>query len=71
MWQLRISLEEMKQVVEPAGAIALAALLSPAFQELKADAKAAGAPLRSVAAISCGGNVAVELLPQHIAPQEE
>jgi threonine dehydratase len=64
---LRISLVEMKQAVEPAGAIALAALLSPAWRQLAAQAEAQGAPLRSVAAISCGGNVDIGQLARYCA----
>ena len=64
---LRISSGEMKQLVEPAGAIALAALLSPAWRQLCSEAEAAGSPLRSVAAISCGGNVDIGQLAQYCA----
>lgn len=57
---MRISLLEMKQAVEPAGAVALAALLSPAFAAVR-EAGVVGhdgkrRPLRNVAAIICGGN---------------
>ena len=64
---LRVSLLEMKQAVEPAGAIALAALLSPAWTRLAAQAEAQGAPLRSVAAISCGGNADIGQLARYCA----
>lgn len=64
---LRISLCEMKQAVEPAGAIALAALLSPGWRQLCEEAEAAGAPLRKVAAISCGGNAEIGQLAQYCA----
>ena len=64
---LRVSLLEMKQAVEPAGAIALAALLSPAWSRLAAQAEAQGAPLRSVAAISCGGNADIGQLARYCA----
>ena len=64
---LRFSLGEMKQLVEPAGAIALAALLSPGWSQLCAEAEATGAPLRSVAAISCGGNVGIGQLAEYCA----
>ncbi len=50
------------QVVEPAGAIALAALLSPQWRQLCAEAEARGAPLRRVAAVSCGGNAEISQL---------
>jgi threonine dehydratase len=68
---MRTSLLEMKQVVEPAGAVALAALLSPGFARIRSegvmtDGGGGGGggregggrrPLRTVAAIICGGNV--------------
>ena len=50
------------------GAVALGALLSPGFQALRKEAEAAGAPLRTVAAISCGGNVDVDRLAELTAP---
>ena len=53
-------LNELKQVVEPAGAVTLAALLSPAFQMLRDDEASSGRPINSVVAILCGGNVDVE-----------
>ena len=40
--------------MEPAGAVALAGLLSPAFAALRDDPER---PLRRVAAVVCGGNV--------------
>mmetsp|Transcript_72955 Transcript_72955/g.219045 ORF Transcript_72955/g.219045 Transcript_72955/m.219045 type:complete len:216 (-) Transcript_72955:350-997(-) len=52
----RLAFSELKQVVEPAGAVTLAALLSPAFASLRDEAAAAGQPLTHVAAIVCGGN---------------
>ena len=62
---LRVSLLEMKQAVEPAGAVALAALLSPAFSAVR-DAgiidNGAWRPLRNVAAVICGGNVDPDVL---------
>ena len=58
---MRISLFEMKQGVEPAGAVCLAALLSPAFATVR-DQGIAGRPLRNVAAVVCGGNVDPGLL---------
>lgn len=58
---MKISLLEMKQVVEPAGAVALAALLSPAFALVRdagvIDDDGRRRPIRNVAAIICGGNV--------------
>jgi serine racemase len=63
---MTISLLEMKQVVEPAGAVALAALLSPAFALVRdegvIDDDGNRRPLRNVAAIICGGNID----PQHL-----
>lgn len=53
---LSITMRELKQAVEPAGALALACLLSPAFGALQHEAAAAGAPLREVAVVVCGGN---------------
>ena len=62
---IRISVVEMKQAVEPAGAVALAALLSPAFSAVR-DAgiidNGAWRPLRNVAAVICGGNVDPDVL---------
>jgi len=57
---MRTSLLEMKQVVEPAGAVALAALLSPGFARIRSEGVMTDGgrrPLRTVAAIICGGNV--------------
>lgn len=54
---MRDTAAHMGQVVEPAGAVATAALLSPAFREEQRRAQAAGRPLRRVAAIVCGGNI--------------
>ena len=51
---LRLTASELKQAVEPAGAVALAGLLSPAFAALRDDPER---PLRRVAAVVCGGNV--------------
>ncbi|EOD09507.1 hypothetical protein EMIHUDRAFT_308811 [Emiliania huxleyi CCMP1516] len=68
---MRIALLELKQVVEPAGALTLAALLSPAFKQLR-EACAAHAraqhehQLRHVAAIVCGGNIDLETLFLHV-----
>ena len=58
----RVALTELKQVVEPAGAVTLAALLSPGFATLRDEAAASGKPLRDVAAIVCGGNTDLEAL---------
>lgn len=49
---MRTMLVEMKQAVEPAGAVALAAALSPDFARLRDRQK-----LSNVAVIVCGGNV--------------
>ncbi|KAH8087686.1 serine racemase [Aureococcus anophagefferens] len=51
---LRLTASELKQAVEPAGAVALAGLLSRAFAALRDDPER---PLRRVAAVVCGGNV--------------
>lgn len=59
---MRYSLIEMKQVVEPAGALTLAALFSPAFATLREQHQ-----LRNVAAVVCGGNVDPEAYAQMIA----
>ena len=53
---LCLTMAELKQAVEPAGAMALACLLSPAFRELQQEAEAEGAPLREVGVVVCGGN---------------
>lgn len=54
---MRLALVEMKQVVEPAGALTLAALLSDEFAALRTTDG-----LQSVAAVVCGGNVDPEAL---------
>jgi serine racemase len=70
---MRTALVELKQVVEPAGAVTLAALLSPEFGQMceaaSADAAAGKreAPLGSVAAILCGGNIDAPGYAQHVA----
>jgi len=64
---MRCTAEQLKQAVEPAGAVALAGILSPTFQELRAEADQAGQPLQNVAAIVCGGNVNVAELSGLIA----
>ena len=65
---MRISLLELKQAVEPAGAVALAALLSPAFAAVRGAGlvgdDGARRPLKNVAAIICGGNVDAQQLRQ-------
>ena len=60
---MRVAFVEMKQVVEPAGALTLAALLAPEFGALRAQG------LVHVAAVVCGGNVDLELLMRHVAPR--
>ena len=60
---MRVALLEMKQVVEPAGALTLAALLSPEFRALRE----ADPSLRHVAAVVCGGNVDDESLMGFVA----
>eukprot|EP00967_Tisochrysis_lutea_P056863 scaffold71965_cov30-Tisochrysis_lutea.AAC.2 len=47
----------LRQVVEPAGALALAAVLSPAFAAERQNCERLGQPIRTVAAIVCGGNI--------------
>lgn len=54
---LRLMASELKQAVEPAGAVALAGLLSPGFRELLLQSNKAGRPLCTVAVVVCGGNV--------------
>ncbi len=61
---LRLTALELKQAVEPAGAVALAGLLSDQFANLKTDADR---PLRRVAAIICGGNVDAAVLAKYVA----
>ena len=60
---MRVAFVEMKQVVDPAGALTLAALLAPEFGALRAQG------LKHVAAVVCGGNVDLELLMRHVAPR--
>jgi threonine dehydratase len=60
---MRVALVEMKQAVEPAGALTLAAVLSPEFAKLKADSD-----LRQVVAVICGGNIDPSALVGHIDP---
>jgi len=62
---LRLTAAELKQAVEPAGAVALAALLSEGFQRLRLHSEL---PLRTVAAVVCGGNVDMEALARFLAP---
>ena len=59
---MRLAMKELKQVLEPAGAVTLAALLSPGFKAMREEASGAGKPLRDVAAVMCGGNVDVDAL---------
>jgi threonine dehydratase len=54
---MRHTAQHIGQVVEPAGAVATAALLSPAFREEQRRAAAAGRPIRRVGVIVCGGNI--------------
>ena len=63
---MRTCLLELKQVVEPAGAVTLAAALSPEFAALREVAKAEGRPLEKVAAVLCGGNVDPEAFAAHV-----
>ena len=66
---MRVLLLEMKQAVEPAAAVALAALLSPQFARIRTQGIAASSgaggerrPLLQVAAVLCGGNVEPDLI---------
>mmetsp|Transcript_37586 Transcript_37586/g.93429 ORF Transcript_37586/g.93429 Transcript_37586/m.93429 type:complete len:179 (-) Transcript_37586:146-682(-) len=59
---MRFAMTELKQVLEPAGAVTIAALCSPGFAALRDEAAAAGRPLKEVAAILCGGNIDPESL---------
>jgi len=54
---MRTMATQMKQMVEPAGALALAAMMTPAFRAEQELAEAQGRPIRRVAAIICGGNI--------------
>jgi len=53
---MRMVFEAMKLVVEPSGAVGLAAVLEPAFEVIAPDA-------RRVGIILCGGNVDLDRLP--------
>ena len=53
---LCLTMSELKQCVEPAGAVALAGLLSPGFAALREAEAARGRPIRRVGCIICGGN---------------
>ena len=59
---LRLTAVELKQAVEPAGAVALAALCSPAFAALR-DRHS----LKKVALVICGGNVDLSNLANCLA----
>ena len=58
---MRTCLVELKQVVEPAGAVTLAGLLSPEFATLRDELG-----LKSVSAILCGGNVDPAAFVEHV-----
>ena len=62
---LRLASTELKQAVEPAGAVTLAGLLSPDFRELRRDE---ARPLRNVAAVMSGGNVDLATLARLLSP---
>ena len=62
---LRLTATELKQAVEPAGAVALAALLSEDFRLLREDAER---PLRTVGGVVCGGNVDLATLAAFLVP---
>ena len=64
---LCLTMNELKQAVEPAGAIALACLLSPDFRRLKTEAEAEGKPLEDVGVVVCGGNADLEGLMEQVA----
>ena len=63
---LCLTMSELKQAVEPAGAIALACLLSPEFGELQREAEAEGTPLREVGVVVCGGNADLAGLAEQV-----
>lgn len=63
---LRLTLAELKQAVEPAGAVALAGLLSPQFAALREAEAARGRPIHAVGVVVCGGNADLQLLAEHI-----
>jgi serine racemase len=66
-----LTMSELKQSVEPAGAIALAGLLSPAFRELRAREESGGRPIRKVAVVICGGNADLGVVAGHIQKHQE
>ena len=66
---MRTALVELKQVVEPAGAVTLAALLSPEFAQMREGGVEGEPPLRSVAAILCGGNIDPAGFASHVDPR--
>ena len=65
---VRLTASELKQAVEPAGAVALAGLLSEGFKVLRQGSCRGSLiprgvpPLRRVACVMCGGNVDLETL---------
>eukprot|EP00658_Telonema_sp_P-2_P063632 TRINITY_DN52392_c0_g1_i2.p1 TRINITY_DN52392_c0_g1~~TRINITY_DN52392_c0_g1_i2.p1 ORF type:complete len:340 (+),score=81.60 TRINITY_DN52392_c0_g1_i2:200-1219(+) len=65
MWLLA---QEFKQVVEPAGGVALAAVLSPEFKQYKEQVLSEqGIALDNVAVVVCGGNVDLQTFAQLIS----
>ena len=63
---LCLTMSELKQTVEPAGAIALACLLSDGFASLKSEAKANGTPFKNVGVVVCGGNADLAGLAEQV-----
>ena len=59
---VRCTAVELKQAVEPAGAVALAAALSPDFAALRAEKGWA-----NVALVACGGNVDLDVLSRALS----
>lgn len=68
---LCLTLSELKQCVEPAGAVALAGLLSAGFGRIAAAEEAAGRPMRKVALVVCGGNTDLAVLAGHVLQHQE
>jgi threonine dehydratase len=54
---IRLILGDLKQMVEPSGAIATAVLLSDAFVERLVEE----VHIRKIAVVLCGGNIGVDL----------
>ena len=54
---MKLIFERMKLVVEPSGAVGLAAALSPQFASQFGRAREAGGPPLRVGVVLCGGNL--------------